>query len=210
VVGHLDVILSHSEIPVPRCFVEPRPRVELGTYALRIGVLVSAGSRFLPSSRCFAKTDFRRVPQISPIPAEYLGQDLGWIRGLAGFLKPVLTQEAWRDRGRRRVVAVEDVGIEVDAARPTHGAGNRVDRCASKDCVVVEGGQNAGQRCREVEFAHEAVRERDSKHAAAEVLHDGDACEVGHDDRLLERFDRGQRSRLLRQCPVVRQVALVE
>jgi hypothetical protein len=38
-----------------------------------------AGSRFLPSTRSFTKTDFRRVPEISPLPAEDLGQDLGWL-----------------------------------------------------------------------------------------------------------------------------------
>ena len=38
-------------------------------------------------------------------------------------LQPVLTQDARRTLRRRWVIAMEDVGVEVDAVRPADGAG---------------------------------------------------------------------------------------
>jgi hypothetical protein len=52
---------------------EPKPRVELGTYALRVRSGHSATSHFLPSSRGFVEIDFRLLPPIPPVPVRFLG-----------------------------------------------------------------------------------------------------------------------------------------
>jgi hypothetical protein len=120
----------------------------------------------------------------------------------AGAFEPVLAEKARLHRGGRFVISVEDVGIEVDAVRPGDGSGNRIDCDCRKGLVVVDRSENARQRVGEVEFAHDAVGERDPQRAHVEKLNVADTCEIGHAHRLLEGINDRKGGRFLSEGPV--------
>jgi hypothetical protein len=97
---------------------------------------------------------------------------------------------------------VQDVGVEVDAVRPRDRASNRIDRDSSEDIIIVDRCEHARQCVGEVEFAHEAIGERDAQETRAEMLDGCDAGENGHVHTLLERLDPRQGCWLLGQQPV--------
>jgi hypothetical protein len=97
---------------------------------------------------------------------------------------------------------VQDIWVEIDAVRPTHGASNQLDRCFGESHVVVDSCEHPGKRSGEVEFPHETIGKRHAQHAGAEMLDIGHSGESAHVYTLLERLDPAQRGGHLRQRPV--------
>jgi hypothetical protein len=79
---------------------------------------------------------------------------------------------------------VQNVGVQVDAIRPGDRASNRIDRDFSEDLIIVDRCEHARQCVGEVEFAHEAIGERDAQETRAEMFDGGDAGESGHEHTL--------------------------
>ena len=77
---------------------------------------------------------------------------------------------------------MQDVGVEVNAIRPGDRVSNRIDRDSSTDLIIVDRCELARQCVGEVEFAHEAIGERDAQQTRAETLDGCDAGENGHED----------------------------
>ena len=105
---------------------------------------------------------------------------------------------------------MQDVGVEVDAVRPGARASNRIDRDFSEDLIIVDRCEYARQCVGEVEFAHEAIGERDAQETRAEMFDDCDAGESGHEHTLLERLDPRQGCWLLGQQPVRKEFVVVK
>lgn len=76
------------------------------------------------------------------------------------------------------VIAVKDVGVEVDALGPRHGAGDCVNDDVREHVIVVDDRQRSRQRAGEVELPYETVAEHDSKHSASEMLDLDHACSL--------------------------------
>lgn len=107
----------------------------------------------------------------------------------AGLLQPELPNQpgVYGTRGSR--VAVQHVGIEVDAGAPAHRARLAVHRGCGELDVVVDAGEEAAQLALEVEFPHQSIGEHHAKYSTAEVLHIGHAGERCHDVTLPEGLD---------------------
>ncbi len=108
----------------------------------------------------------------------------------AGLLKPVFPDDpdaVWRCRFH---VAVQNVGVEIDPARPAHRSGDRVDAGAAERCVIVDCSKYSGERIVEVQLSDQAIGENQAQEAATEVLNTGNTGRTGHWSSLLERFYR--------------------
>lgn len=84
---------------------------------------------------------------------------------------------------------MQDIGVQINAIRPRDCASNRIDRDSSEDLLIVDRSEYANQSVGEVQFAHEAIGERDAQETRAEMLDGYDAGENGHENTLLERLD---------------------
>jgi len=105
-----------------------------------------------------------------------------------GWLQPTLANEPWAHSRCSFEVAVQHVGVEVDPPGPAHRARSCIDRRGREAKVVVERAKHSAQRTREVEFANEAVGERDAQQPPTKVLRCHDANERLHGN---ERHWRG-------------------
>ena len=102
------------------------------------------------------------------------------IASLAGLLEAVLAEDRWRSAGCWRLVAVQNIGVEVDSARPANGPGRAIERDSTENLVVIDGRKDAIEGACEVEFANQAVRERNAQAACAEMADFRDARKGAH------------------------------
>ncbi len=126
--------------------------------------------------------------------------NLGRIAPLDGLmsaclLKSVLPKDSRPRAGRWFEISVQDVGIEVDADWPRHGAGKLVNRRRNEHLVIVDDAEDAWQDAGKIEFTNEPVGERDTQHAPAEGFDSCDPSELLHGVSLLEGLDGRESAR---------------
>lgn len=78
------------------------------------------------------------------------------------------------------MVAVQHVGIEVDAARPTDRSCDSVETGSCEGRVVIDRCKESDERAGKVELTNESVRERDAKKSAAEVINPRHSRQFAH------------------------------
>ena len=73
----------------------------------------------------------------------------------------VLAQHLRAGTRSRRLVAMQDVGIEVDADGPRDRASDRVDDHRREHVIIIDGRQHTRQRTFEIELTNKPIRKHD-------------------------------------------------
>jgi hypothetical protein len=87
---------------------------------------------------------------------------------------------------------VQDVGIQVDADPPGHGAGDLVDRSRGEHFVVIDNAEDAWKGAGEVEFTYEPIGKRDAQYTPVEGLDNCDPSERRHGGQAYWRASRDE------------------
>ncbi len=126
-------------------------------------------------------------------------------RPSAGLSEDVLSQNGRRLAARRPVIAVENLGVQVDAVRPGDGAGHLIDEHLSELDRIPKGFKDASMQHRpQVELPDEPVREGQPQAELPEGLDLDDPRRSAHcSTRLPEGFHREEGVGYLGPPPVL-------